>query len=137
MRNKGYETYIKNLKKEIPREYKNMEQFISSMSLDVENYLESCPNADYDEICSEFGSPEELVHSLMEDFDSSQIKDSFFKQKRMRKIIYVLAAILLIFLFFWVIAIPNMGVRITETIYIHETETIYMHETGTTESEVN
>lgn len=129
MKNKGYETYIKNLKKEIPREYKNMEQFLSSMSLDVENYLEGCPNANYDEICSEFGSPDELAHSLMEDFDSSQIKDSFSTQKRMRKTICVLSAILLIFLFLWFIAIPNIAIQITETIYIHETET--------TESEVN
>lgn len=77
MQNKHQQMYIKNLKKHIPTGYPNTEQFVSSISQDIENYLEHHADADYDDICLEFGSPEELAASLTDEFTPSQINETF------------------------------------------------------------
>ena len=120
MSNKVYKEYMKKLKRGIPREFKEKQQFLISISADIESYIETHPVAVYEDICVEFGTPEEIVHSLMEDLDSNQIKDVFSKQNSLRKIIGVLSVILVVFLFLWFVAIPNIITEI-ETI-IHEVE---------------
>lgn len=119
-----HDKYIKSLKQKIPKEFSDKNQFITSVSQDIAYYLEEHPTADYEMLCLEFGTPEKLLHSFMDNhLDDIQITNIFSKQKKMRKIISALSAILIIFLFLWFIAIPNMAIKTTTTTtIIHTTE---------------
>ena len=131
--NKYQKLYLKNLRNYLPNDYPHTEQFISSISQDIENYLEYNQNADYESICLEFGSPEELASSVMDEFTPAEITKTFHQQKKRHRLIFLLYAILFLFTGILLIIILRTPVEITETTIIHETEYIYI--TSPTESE--
>lgn len=122
MRNRVFEEYIKNVKQEMPQDYKDAKRFIDSLSCDLEAFLEENVSATYETLCAEFGYPHELIEELLDNFDSFQIKKTFLKQKRNKKIIYILAGIVSVLILFWIVVVPHLGIYITDTVYIYETE---------------
>ena len=135
MNNKHQKMYIKNLRKYIPIGYPHTEQFISSISQDIKHYLEQHADADYDTICLEFGLPEELASSLIDEFTPNNINEIFSKHKKIKRIIYFFYVFLLIFICVLIIILHNTPVEITETTIIYETEYIYAN--PSTESEAH
>lgn len=127
MNNKHQKMYIKNLRKYIPIGYPHTEQFISSISQDMEHYLEQHADADYDDICLEFGSPKELASSLMDEVTPKQMNETFCKQKKMKRKIYLLYAILFVFVGVLFVVLASTPKEIETTTYIYETEYIYVN----------
>lgn len=121
MSNKGYKQYIKKLKQGIPREFNAKKQFLASVSGDIGNYIEAHPIAAYEDICVEFGTPEEVVHSLMDNLEANQMNEILVGRKRAVCVLSVAVICLLLFLF---VVIPSIPIRTTDTVYIYETESM-------------
>lgn len=122
MKDNAYEEYIKELKQEMPVEYKDSKKFLSSISRDIHEYYENHLNVTYEQLCIEFGSPQEVTVSLIENFDAKQVKEVLLRKKQMKKIINILLVLMLIMLFFVCIYVPHIGIHITDTVYIEETK---------------
>ena len=122
MKNRAFDRYMVELKKQMPKEYQNVEILINSISCDIENYLMDNVDVDYNEICKEFGTPKDLVLSLMDSMDSAEIESVFAHKKNMRRVICALCVIIIFFLLLYCVVIPNMGIYITDTVYINNLE---------------
>lgn len=122
MANKVYLEYMKQLKREIPSSIKNKSTFVHSISLDIRNYLEEHPTVNYDEIVLEFGSPQALANSLLENFDTSQIETILLKQKNMKKSICLLTCTILLVLIFLFFIVPHIAIKVSPEVYIYDTE---------------
>lgn len=120
--NNAYLEYMKQLKKELPNTIKNQSSFLHCISLDVKDYLEDHPTSTYDDIVSEFGSPKELGHSLIENMEPDQIESILLKQRRMKKLTYLLASTILFIFVFLFLIVPHIAVKVEQEVYIYETE---------------
>lgn len=128
--NNAYLEYMKQLKKEIPNTVKNESAFLYSVSLDIKDYLEDHPTASYDEIVSEFGSPKALGHSLIENIEPAQIESILLKQRKMKKLVCLLASTVLVVLVFLFLIVPHIAVKVNQEVYIYETESTEKEEIG-------
>lgn len=122
MKNKAIDKYMIELKRQMPKDYKNAGILMDSISRDIESYLLTNTNVDYNEICKEFGTPKDLILCLMDSMDSSEIEKVFVRKKNMKSVIYVLCVIITFFVILFCVAIPNMGIYITDTVYINNLE---------------
>ena len=118
MENKICKEYINQLKRTIPNDVKDKEQFIQSISLDVNIFLDENPEATETDIYLEFGTPEELANSLVS--DCGQINDFYLKQKKMKTRIGLLSGAVVMVLFFMFIIVPHIGVKVNQEVYIYE-----------------
>lgn len=118
MENKICKEYINQLKRTIPNDVKDKEQFIQSISLDVNIFLDENPEATETDIYLEFGTPEELANSLVS--DCGQINDFYLKQKKMKTWIGLLSGAVVMVLFFMFIIVPHIGVKVNQEVYIYE-----------------
>lgn len=118
MENKICKEYINQLKKAIPNDVKDKEQFIQSISLDVNIFLDENPEAMETDVYLEFGTPEELANSLVS--DCGQINDFYLKQKKMKTWIGLLSGAVVMVLIFMFIIVPHIAVKVNQEVYIYE-----------------
>ena len=115
--------FCKNAKNKLNCPRKIKKDLILRIESSVYDYIESQPDASYDDITAQFGSPRELADSYISSLDSDEISKAIKKAKTIKIAVIVTCIIALIALFatFAKMISDNKGTQVTEI----ETEIIY------------
>ena len=115
--------FCKNTKSNLNCPRKIKKDLILRIESSVYDYIEGNPNASYDDIEAQFGSPRELADSYISSLDSEEICKAIKKAKTIKIAVIVTCIIALIALFatFAKMISDNKVTQVTEI----ETEIIY------------
>ena len=91
--------FCKNTKSKLSCPRKIKKDLISRIESSVYDYIESQPDASYDDITAQFGSPRELADSYISSLDSDEISKAIKKAKTIKTAVIVTCIIALIALF--------------------------------------
>ena len=91
--------FCKNTKSNINCPRKIKKDLILHIESSVYDYMEGNPNASYDDIEAQFGSPRELADSYISSLDSEEISKAIKKAKAIKIAVIVTCIIALIALF--------------------------------------
>ena len=91
--------FCKNTKSNLNCPRKIKKDLILRIESSVYDYIEGNPNASYDDIEAQFGSPRELADSYISSLDSDEISKAIKKAKTIKTAVIVTCIIALIALF--------------------------------------
>ena len=91
--------FCKNAKNKLNCPRKIKKDLILRIESSVYDYIESQPDASYDDITAQFGSPRELADSYISSLDSDEISKAIKKAKTIKIAVIVTCIIALIALF--------------------------------------
>ena len=91
--------FFKNAKSNLNCPRKIKKDLILRIESSVYDYIESQPDASYDDITAQFGSPRELADSYINSLDSEEISKAIKKAKTIKTAVIVTCIIALIALF--------------------------------------
>ena len=91
--------FCKNTKNKLSCPRKIKKDLILRIESSVYDYIESQPDASYDDITAQFGSPRELADSYISSLDSDEISKAIKKAKTIKIAVIVTCIIALISLF--------------------------------------
>ena len=91
--------FFKNAKSNLNCPRKIKKDLILRIESSVYDYIESQPDASYDDITAQFGSPRELADSYISSLDSDEISKAIKKAKTIKIAVIVTCIIALIALF--------------------------------------
>lgn len=91
--------FCKNTKSNLNCPRKIKKDLILRIESSVYDYIESQPDASYDDITAQFGSPRELADSYISSLDSDEISKAIKKAKTIKIAVIVTCIIALIALF--------------------------------------
>lgn len=122
--NRYVRKYHRMVKCAIPRDYPHRTRIVGNMQDLVETYIAEHPDAGYEELQEQFGSPEELAASLVDNLTSEEVL-RLFKRRKWWGIAVVVTAIVAAFLI--TVGLINIAersrvVEITEVLTIYEDE---------------
>ena len=115
--------FFKNAKNKLNCPRKIKKDLILRIESSVYDYIDGNPDASYDDIEAQFGSPRELADSYISSLDSEEISKAIKKAKTIKTAVIVTCIIALIALFatFAKMISDNKDTQVTEI----ETEIIY------------
>ena len=113
--------YLRQLKKLIPFDYSGRTDLLQTISQRISNYLQEHPDATTADFEEEFGTPEEVADSLLEELSGSMREN---KIRHKNKWFVIAGCVLIIFSvlilkYAWFL-IDHTAVETTETITIYE-----------------
>ena len=91
--------FCENAKNKLSCPRKIKKDLILRIESSVYDYIESQPDASYDDITAQFGSPRELADSYISSLDSDEISKAIKKAKTIKTAVIVTCIIALIALF--------------------------------------
>ena len=91
--------FFKNAKSNLNCPHKIKKDLILRIESSVYDYIENRPDASYDDITAQFGSPRELADSYINSLDSEEISKAIKKAKTIKIAVIVTCIIALIALF--------------------------------------
>lgn len=108
--------FFKNAKSNLNCPHKIKKDLILRIEPSVYDYIESQPDASYDDITAQFGSPRELADSYINSLDSEEISKAIKKAKTIKTAVIVTCIIALIALFatFAKMISDNKDTQVTE-----------------------
>ena len=116
--------FCKNAKNKLNCPRKIKKDLILRIESSVYDYIESQPDASYDDITAQFGSPRELADSYISSLDSDEISKAIKKAKTIKIAVIVTCIIALIALFatFAKMISDNKDTQVTEieTVIIYD-----------------
>ena len=116
--------FCKNTKNKLSCPRKIKKDLILRIESSVYDYIEGNPNASYDDIEAQFGSPRELADSYISSLDSEEIGKAIKKAKAIKIAVIVTCIIALIALFatFAKMISDNKDTQVTEieTVIIYD-----------------
>ena len=116
--------FCKNAKSNLNCPRKIKKDLILRIESSVYDYIESQPDASYDDITAQFGSPRELADSYISSLDSDEISKAIKKAKTIKIAVIVTCIIALISLFatFAKMISDNKDTQVTEieTVIIYD-----------------
>jgi hypothetical protein len=92
--NKWTKKYINNVSKLLPCSFKRRKKLAEELSVQVEDYLYENPQADYDAVVRQFGTPEDFSKAYVENNDAVIIGEQLKQKKRILLAVFVVALIL-------------------------------------------
>ena len=96
MSNKHAKNYLNQIKYLFPMFSKHEKRFLNDLTASIENYLHDNPSASYDSICSEFGTPQDVIADYIEALDIEYIIKRLKTRRIVRKILFTLLITLII-----------------------------------------
>lgn len=113
--------YLKKIRNSIPSIYKNKKNVINDMQQNIRNYLSEFPNASFEDIQKEFGTPSEITAAFLNELPDTYAANTITRKKRHLIFFALLSAVIISFLFMWIIYLRgNTVVYIEDTVYIYE-----------------
>lgn len=97
--------YYKEILSAIPCERKKKAAFMSEFQAQIEEFTESSPDTDIEEIISVFGSPEEIAEGFIKELAGDEIKR---KLSVKRILVFFISAVLLIWAVFAVVSLIDV-----------------------------
>ena len=113
--------YLKQIKRLSPSDYSGRKQILQTIRQSLDDYQREHPDATIDDFEAEFGTPEEVADSLLDELSGS-IRERNIRHKNIWLIILGCTLIILsvsILWFSWFL-IQGTAVETTETITIYE-----------------
>lgn len=89
------EKYFNNIKGLFPIHGKKEKEYLSQISIGINEYLNEVPTANYNELQKEFGDPKEIVMDYYKETDSAYL----LSKMNTRKIVYRVSVCLLLITF--------------------------------------
>ena len=74
--------YLGKIKKELPYPARKKKEFATHMEKNIGCFLDENPNADIEAIIKEFGTPKQIIDSLISEASNSSF-DTFVKKRRL------------------------------------------------------
>ena len=136
--NKIGNQYLKQVKSHLTCPAALKKTFLEQLQGDVEEFLETAPNATLEELTQRFGSPSEMAHSYIDSLDGDELQKQLRKSKIVKRIVlFTCLGIIAIILFVAsVIIIDNLTSSVTMvTTTIENGETIITDTSEVTEKE--
>lgn len=96
--NKDVKKYIKYVKKIIPIHSKDKKEFISLLTYRINEFSNELDICTYQDIVNEFGTPNEVAGSYIENLDSDEIIKKLNKKKLFK---YISSIILVLIILLW------------------------------------
>lgn len=106
--------YLQQVKAKIPFQTKCSKHVLQNLALSIEEYALENPDFDMEQLIENFGSPEDIASTLLEDVDSKNIVHSI---RLKRKLFCVIVCLLILLLFCMRHFSSNDAVGIQEVIY--------------------
>lgn len=116
--------YYKTVRRLIPDGYPNKNDILRTIRQNIENYFAESPNASFDDMVQEFGTPQDVAAAFLNELPDTEIAGSLCKKKRMiHAVCFIfaisIAVIVLLVYRIWYIR-ENAAVTIEDTVYIYE-----------------
>lgn len=83
--------YLRGVSNTLPCGRKAKKQIVSQISDSIENYLQENPNADFEEVQSHFGTPQEIAASYINEQDPSALAS---KMRITKKVLAIVAGVM-------------------------------------------
>lgn len=74
--------YIKDISKQIPNNYPYRNKILKRINQDLQIHIQETPAASWNKILDDFGSPSEIIESLISEYSGTDIKNNLQKKKR-------------------------------------------------------
>jgi hypothetical protein len=88
--------YIKQVKALLPVYGKRERAFIAELSASIEEYMESSPSADIQQVRAHFGEPPKVVSDYFSEADSDYLTNQIKRVRHIRAIVFVVVALIII-----------------------------------------
>ncbi len=129
--NKIGNQYLKQVKSHLTCPGKLKKTFLTQLRGDVEEFLETNPNATLEDLAQRFGSPSEMAHSYIETLDGDELQKQIKKAKIVKRIVLftclgILTVVLVIAVLF-IIHFSSQNISVV-TYTASEDETIIVDE---------
>lgn len=125
--NKIGNQYLKQVKSHLTCPGALKKTFLEQIRGDVEEFLETNPNATLEGLTERFGNPSEMAHSYIENLDSNQLEKQIKKAKTIKRIVLFtcLGILSIILIVASIIIIDNLTADVTVVTYtVSEGETV-------------
>lgn len=106
--------YLQQVKANIPYQTKCSKHVLQNLTLGIEEYALENPDFDLEQLIDNFGSPEDIASTLLEDVDSEHIVRSI---KSKRKLFCTIIVLLILLVFCMRYYSRTDAVKIQEIIY--------------------
>ena len=101
----------------IPYQTQCSKHVLQNLALSIEEYALENPDFDMEQLIENFGSPENIASTLLEDVDSKNIVHSI---KLKRKLFCVIVGLLILFVISVYYRRSHQGIKVQEVIYTSE-----------------
>lgn len=125
--NKLGKQYLKQVKSHLTCPAALKKTFLEQLRGDVEEFLETNPNATLEDLAQRFGNPSEMAHSYIESLDGDQLQKQIKKAKTIKRIVLFtcLGILSIILIVASIIIIDNLTADVTVVTYtVSEGETV-------------
>lgn len=112
--------YIRNCKRLFPVYGKYERQFLNKIKRQMNEYIQEFPDATYDDLCSQFGSPKDIVVSYYESVSDDYLLKKTNLVKTFRTFCICLAFFLICFLGYRSYIVYQAYLDAKDTVIIHE-----------------
>lgn len=109
--------YLQQVKAKIPYQTQCSKHVLQNLALSIEEYALENPDFDMEQLIENFGSPENIASTLLEDVDSKNIVHSI---KLKRKLFCVIVGLLILFVISVYYRRLHQGIKVQEVIYTSE-----------------
>ena len=100
--NRALSGYYREIRGWLPCSRKQKDLILSRFRDSVQNYLEENPAADFDQIRSYFGTPEQIAGTYVEELGTAELLRSL---RARRKVVSIIAAVAAIVLVSWALVV--------------------------------
>jgi uncharacterized membrane protein len=94
--NKQISRYLKQVKALLPVYGKRERAFIAELSASIEEYMESSPAADIQQVRAHFGEPPKVVSDYFSEADSDYLASQIKRVRHIRGIIFALIVLMIL-----------------------------------------
>lgn len=88
-------TYIKDISKLIPNNYPYKTKILKRMKQDLQIHIRETPSVSWNTILDDFGSPNEIIESLIFEYSGTEITNNLQKKKRQAMFLYIFCILFL------------------------------------------
>lgn len=106
--------YLQQVKAKIPYQTQCSKHVLQNLALSIEEYALENPDFEMEQLIENFGSPEDIASTLLEDVDSKNIVRSI---KLKHKLFCVIVVLLILFVFCIFYRRTHQGIKVQEVIY--------------------
>lgn len=92
-------TYIEDISKLIPNNYPNKTKILKKMKQDLQLHIRESPSASWNTILDDFGSPAEIIESLISEYSGTDINNNLQKKRRQVILLFIFCILFLFFSF--------------------------------------
>lgn len=120
---KDISKYMKQVSKMITFSSKDKKEFLSLLEVRIQDFCES-HSSSYDSIAEEFGTPNEVAASYIENLDTQELLKYLNKRKFMKILTSILVTCIIVVSLFYIYRLNQLYIEVKNSIIVSEETTI-------------